>query len=327
MGALEQLAQSAKSGHSVGGYTFIDADTLSNGDGQLFRLQGYDAPEISRFDEAGAPLQTGSKTHIGTAGGGMATGVIPNLAQQQGFTNPVPLFNEDGSPQMDATGSRQMIELHDDAGRNFSTELLKAGVLDPTKYTSQADLEAIEVAKLYGDQADGFGEAAALIAGAVEDETYRPIEFRQAALSEADIAAGYGTTNLSFRQTDRSIRNQAYNPMSDSWSQGLIGAKEGAYGFLEIMGDVTGAEMLTDIGEAGVSRARHEQDAFAAVLTDWQDVRGISSGVEYLVNNAAMSLPYMITAAGAAVAGTAAAPVVGTVGALAIGVSVPSAIL
>ena len=325
MGALEQLRQSAQGGHGVGGYTFIDADTLSK-DGQLFRIQGYDAPEISRFTDTGAPLQTGSKTHIGTAGGGMATGVIPNLAQQQGFTNPVPLFNADGSPQMDATGSRQMIELHDDAGRNFTAELLKAGVLDPTKYTSQDDMEAIEVAKLFGDQADGFGEAAELVTGAIRDETTRPTEFRQSALSEADVAAGYCSTNLNFRQTDRSIRNQAYNPMSDAWSQGWIGAKEGAYGFLEIMGDATGEEMLTDIGEAGVSRARHQQDAYAEILTDWKDVRGISSGVEFLVNNAAMSLPYMITSAGAAVAGAAAAPVVGTAGALAIGVSVPSAV-
>ena len=108
---------------------------------------------------------------------------------------------------------------------------------------------------------------------------------------------------LHFRQRDRSIRNQAYNPMSDAWSQGWIGAKEGAYGFLEVMGDATGGEMLTDIGEAGVSRARHQQDAYAEILTDWKDVRGISSGVEFLVNNAAMSLPYMITSAGAAVAG------------------------
>ena len=325
MGALEQLAQSAEGGHSVGGYTFIDADTLSK-NGQLYRIQGYDAPEISRFTETGAPLQTGSKTHVGTAGGGMATAVIPNLAQQQGYTNPVPLFNADGSPQMDATGSRQMIELHDDAGRNFTTELLKSGVLEPTGFTSSDDLEAIAVAKLFGEQSEGFGEAADLIADSIESETLRPIEFRQAAADEAAYAAGYGTADLAFRKTDRSIRNQAYNPMSDAWSQGWIGAKEGAYGFLEVMGDATGSEMLTDIGEAGVSRARHQQDAYAEILTDWKDVRGITSGVEFMVNNAAMSLPYMITSAGAAVAGAAAAPVVGTAGALAIGVSVPSAV-
>ena len=325
MSAFEQLARSAQGGHSVGGYTFIDADTLSK-DGQLYRIQGYDAPEISRFTETGEVLQTGSKTHYGTAGGGMASAVIPGLAQKQGFTNPVPLFNKDGSPQMDATGTRQMIELHDDAGRNFTTELLKSGVLEPTKYTSNDDMQAIEVAKLFGEQSDGFGEAADLIADSIESETLRPIEFRQAASDEAAYAAGYGTADLAFRKKDRSIRNQAYNPMSDSWEQGWIGAKEGAYGFLEIMGDVTDSEMLTDIGEAGVSRARFQQADYAEVLTDWKDVNGIKKGTEFLVNNAAMSLPYMITTAAATVAGAVAAPVVGTAGALAIGVSVPSAV-
>lgn len=325
MNALEQLALSAKSGHGVGGYTFIDADTLEK-DGQLYRIQGYDAPEITRFTETGELLQTGSKTHTGTAGGGMATAVIPALAQKQGFTNPVPLFNKNGSPQMDATGNRQMIDLQNENGQSFTTELLKAGVLEPGLYTSQDDMQAIEVAKLYGQSAEGFGDAAEQVVNSIVNESTRPMEFREAALNEADVAAGYGTTNLSFRQTDRSIRNQANNPLSDSWEQGWIGAKEGAYGFLEILGDVTETDMLTDVGEAGVARARHQQEAYAEVLTDWKDVRGISSGAEFLANNAAMSLPYMLTTIGATLAGAAAAPVVGSAGALAIGVSAPSAV-
>ena len=58
MSALDRLAQ-AGSTNSVGKYTFIDADTLRDPESdKTYRLQGYDAPEISSFSKEGKQYKT-----------------------------------------------------------------------------------------------------------------------------------------------------------------------------------------------------------------------------------------------------------------------------
>ena len=293
MNALERLAQAGNT-NSVGTYTFIDADTIRDADGTSYRLQGYDAPEVSGFK--------GGNWKAGTAGGADATRIITTLAEERGFNNVVKLTGPDGKPMVDPNG-RQIVELHDSAGRNFTTELLKSGALDPGQYATQESLDAIEVSKLFGtyrDENTEFGKAAGQIQDAIADESIYQTQFKQQALDESMVAAGLGTKAVSFRKSDRTIDNRSLNPMSDAWDQGWIGAKEGYYGFLELLGQSTDTQYLTDIGEAGIARARVQQDEYAQILTDWKDVDGIRSGLEYLSNNTAMSMPYMITTAAAA---------------------------
>ena len=312
MSALDRLAQ-AGSTNSVGKYTFIDADTLRDPESdKTYRLQGYDAPEISSFSKEGKQYKTA------TAGASTATSEITRLAEDQGYTTLVP------TGKFDPNG-REIVELHDKTGRNFTTELLKSGALDPGKYTKQSDLDAIDVARAFGNNNDAFSDAAVKVQDAIESETDRNRafneRFKQAATSEAAYAENKGTAALSFRQTDRDLRNNSLNPLSDAWDMGWIGAKEGAYGFLELLGESTDQEWLTDIGDAGVARARTQQQEYAKVLTDWKDVKGITSGLQFIQNNAAMSLPYMAITAGSAVAGSFAAPVVGTAGAIGLGIT------
>ena len=210
MNALERLAQAGNT-NSVGKYTFIDADTIRDPETRKkYRLQGYDAPEIAGFK------------------GGGWTGVqlvrlmlpeITTLAESQASP-------PGASGKFDPNG-REIVELHDAEGRNFTTELLKSGALDPGKYTAQSDLDAIDVARAFGNNNDAFSTAAGKIQTAIEDETLRDVQFKQGALSEAAYAVGQGTSALSFRQTDRDLRNNSLNPLSDAWDQGWIGAKEG----------------------------------------------------------------------------------------------------
>ena len=314
MNALERLAQAGT--NSVGQYSFIDADTIRDPDGTSYRLQGYDAPEVAGFK--------GGEFKGGTAGAADATRTITNLAESQGFTNLVK------SGQFDPNG-REIVELHDENGRNFTTELLKSGALSAGEYTSQDDVDAINVAKVFGHQGEGadeFAIAATQVQDAIDEESIYNTQFKQAAINEAQYGANPEafTSALEFRKNDRSIRNQSYNPLSDSWDQGWIGAKEGAFGFLELLGESTDSEWFTDIGEAGIARARSQQEEYGSVLTDWKDVNGIKSGVSFLANNAAMSLPYMITTAGAAAAGTLAAPFVGTAVAVGGAIAAPATI-
>ena len=312
MSALERLAQ-AGSTNSVGKYTFIDADTLRDPEtDESFRLQGYDAPEISSFSKSGQQYKTA------TAGAATATTEITRLAEEQGYTNLVK------TGKFDPNG-REIVELHDGTGRNFTTELLKSGALKAGKYTKQSDLDAIDVARAFGNNNDAFDEAAVKVQDAITDETDRDLafnqRFKQAALSEAHYAAGGGTADQAFRRSDRDLRNNSLNPLSDAWDMGWIGAKEGAYGFLELLGESTDSDYLKDIGTAGITRARGQQEEYAKVLTDWKDVKGITSGLQYIQNNAAMSLPYMAITAGSAVAGTLAAPVVGTAAGVGLGIT------
>ena len=318
MNALERLAKAGT--NSVGQYSFIDADTIRDVDGTSYRLQGYDAPEIAGFK--------GGKWKAGTAGAADATRSITTLAESQGFTNLVKLKDADGNPLMDPNG-RPVVELHNDRGDNFTTKLLQSGALAPGQYTSQEDLDAIDVAKIFGDQSAGsdeFGKAASEVQQAVANETNYETQFKQAALNEAAYAQGYGTAALSFRKTDRSLRNQAYNPMSDAWEQGWIGVKEGAYGMLSLIGDTTGSQWVEDVGEAGVARAQAQTQEYGEILTSYKDVNGFKTAMQYVGNNLALSLPYMVTTAGAAAAGTLAAPIIGTAGAIGIGVGAPATV-
>ena len=306
MNALERLAAAGKT-NSVGTHTFIDADTIRNPDGgPNFRLQGYDAPEVAGFK--GKPGE--QQWHAGTAGAADATREITALAETQGYNNLVKLLDDNGNPVLDPHG-RQIVELHDADGRNFTTELLKSGALEAGTYVSQDDLDAIDAAKAFGNNNDAFSTAAEKVQGAIEKETWRDIQFRQQAINERQYAGGGGTSALSFKHNDRSLSNVSNQQAWDAWEQGLIGAKEGYYGFLELLGDTAGLDELQDIGEAGIARAQSQQAEYAEILTDWRDVKGFDSGVKFIANNALMSLPYMIASAGSVAAGTVAAPFVG----------------
>ena len=114
MGALDKLFQNSGT-NSVGQYSFIDADTLRDPDGKTsYRLQGYDAPEVAGLK--------GGEFKGSTAGAADATRIITNLAQEQGFHNLVK------TGKVDPNG-REVVELHDANGRNFTTELLKSGAM------------------------------------------------------------------------------------------------------------------------------------------------------------------------------------------------------
>ena len=89
-----------------------------------------------------------------------------------------------GSGKFDPNG-REIVELHDAEGRNFTTELLKSGALKAGKYTEQDDLDAIDVARAFGNNNDAFSTAAEKVQTAIEDGSLRDIQFRQGALSEA----------------------------------------------------------------------------------------------------------------------------------------------
>ena len=289
MSALDQLFAS-QGKNSVGRYSFVDADTLRDPDdpSKTYRLQGYDAPEVAGFK--------GGNFKGSTAGAADSTRVITNLAQEQGFHNLVK------TGKVDPNG-REIVELHDSNGRNFTTELLKSGALDPGKYVEQDDLDAIAVADLFRDQTDpdsAFGKAGKEVSDAIKRESQYPVQFKQAAISEALYNPALNTSAIQFRDHDRTIDNVSLNPLTDSWNQGWTGVTEAAFGVVDLIGDTAGWEGWQDVGQAGVERARGRLSEYGKTITDYKEVDGFSSAIQYLGNNVALSLPYMAITTGAA---------------------------
>jgi len=292
------------------GVSFIDADTLVE-NGEKLRLQGFDAPEISKW---GAD---GEQYDAATAGGWQANKRIQALAKDQGFTNIV------RTGKVDPNG-RPIVELHNDRGENFTTRLLQSGALQSNRYTSQEDIDAMKVADIFRDQASQgeqeWFEAGSDIAAAIEADTEGKLQFKRRALNELEFsskftdefgiersASDFLTSDVMFRKSDRDIRNNANNPFSEAWDSGLMGVQEAAYGFLNLLGEELGNEEWADIGDAGVARAQARIGESAAFITDYKEVEDFDSAIEFLGTNLAMSIPYM----GITIAGAAAAPLTG----------------
>lgn len=332
MGEFDDLFTQSYDLAGSDGHTFADGDTLLNREGQLLRIEGLEAAEIAK--------KTGLGIQPGTAGGAAATTTIMNLANQQGFKNVIYLTNPDGSPKMDATGTRQMVRLQDDQGRDFTVEATKTGVNQVGKYSSQNEVLAASLAEAEDklDQPLTDWEKGALsIQQATNAEMMREQEFKDTALNERMLArlnaeqqpgesaaayaarrkeaARYVDTNVQVRHLDRNLQNQALNPLSESFDVGLTGLAESMYGVAEMAGETTGWDWAQQIGEQGIARQRAylqqmpqlklsalkpTVDKDGNVTGNEWDIDGIGEFFEYLGNNAAVSLPYMAASMGGA---------------------------
>ena len=286
-------------------YYFLDADTVAskvdtddNGNPLKYRLQGIDAPEVAKYFGA-------DSVKPGTAGSNKANLALMNLAKSQGFTNVIK------TGKFDSIG-RELIDLQDETGRSWEKTLLRAGVVDPTKYTSNEAMKAYRVAQAIGTE--GLGEdwdtARNAVAKAIYDETLYETQLKEQAINETQLAYGgnyFAPGSVKFRHYDRDLENKAISPFATAWDVGLTGAIEGLYGAVEMTGDMTGWDWAKNVGESGIYRARKEIARNPEIVTSYKDIDGFfgrEGFLQYVANNAAISIPYMATT----MAGTLAAP-------------------
>ena len=249
MGDFDTLFTETNELAGSGGFTFADGDTLRSSEGNLLRIEGLEAAEIAHM--------TGLGVDPGTAGGAAATRTFKNLANKFGFKNVVYLTNADGTPKMDATGTRQMIRLQDDLGRDFTTEATKHGVNQLGKYSTENEILTAQLgmadrsAQLDAPLTD-WEKGALTIEQATNAEMRRDQEFKQVALNEqalaqlnaprmpGESAAAYADrrqrasrfvdTSVQIRNLDRTLDNKAVSPLSESFDVGLTGLAESMYG-------------------------------------------------------------------------------------------------
>ena len=310
MAILDTINQQA-GGTGLGGtdYTFIDADTIQDAEGNSFRLEGFDAPEVEKWIK--------DRYQAGESGGIEATETISALANKFGYNNVKPVLNPDGTPKIGKFG-RPIIDLVNNEGQSFKSKILESGMLGPSRYTNEIDTLTSELGQLRREQEalagtqtdDDWSRGADYVQNAMNDIYRQNDVFRQTALDEQQLAAAraggfgdfYARDNVQVRNYDRDINNNSLNPFSDSWEQGWIGVKESSFGMLNMLGETTGSEWLEDLGEAGVERARTQIQDYGTTLTDWNDIKDIGTTFEYLSNNMALSLPYMAISLGGALA-------------------------
>ena len=96
------------------------------------------------------------------------------------------------------------------------------------------------------------------------------------------------------------VTGRANNPMTVAWETGWNSVAESAYALADMLGEKTDWEAAENFGEAGMERARTRMGENGKIITDYKDVDGFLTAVEFLGTNAAMSLPYMAASGGAA---------------------------
>jgi hypothetical protein len=277
-------------------FAFYDADTLYDGEGQGYRLQGINALETDKIGKSGE------------VGGDLTTEQAVKLANELGFTNVVKLGRKD------STGSREMVDLRDAQGRSFSTMAAASGLaqpmagFDPGGMLSNAQRYR-RAAKTTDDyQLDEFDKAAAILDQHLEENNAKTYHFKQMknlpGQSAPWLAKGVSAVEVAGIDTDT---GESLTPLGTAWDTAINGMIDAGYGIADMVGDRMGVEGLEKWGEAGSEAARYRIAQEGKILVDWQDVDGFGDAMSYLSNNLAMSLPYMGMSIGAALA----APVTG----------------
>ena len=299
--------------------TWLDADTIRDpAYDKDIRLKGVNAPETYKGWKAGE------------VGGHMSTEQVRRLANELGFTEVV----TDG--KLDATGNRLEGDLRNPkTGRLFSQELTRSGVLDihHDYDPGQQRLQSREYAAWLGEyQGTEWEQAKIMIDEAIDNESRYQQQFKQAQAYSGEIGnlermlenpdlspedrdalqrrlgtlSEFAKAEVQLMDRDQ-ISGAANNPWSDSWDVALLGVGEAMFGVANMLGESTGWEGAEEWGAQGVARAQAKIGDHAWAVRDWKDVEDLGSAVDFVANNAIMSLPYM----GISMAGALASPFTG----------------
>jgi len=269
--------------------TLIDSDTLhDNKTGRRIRIMGFDGLETSSLikNDDGE-----FETKHGEIGGNMNTEVVADVINKGGFNRII------YSGKQDDYG-RDLASIQNDAGEDLSETLYKEGLAKLDTFTSEKNAtlyrEGEMYRRLFGDQRSLFQEQRDAYTDAIEQG--RP-EYKSLAIDESEyipeIHAG-----VQFRDPNRTLENKPKGLLSGMGFAGGLGwdgIREGFWGYLDAIGQTTDIELIENIGEQGVMRARSAIADTPDLLLNYDEVDNLYNGFQYVLNNAAMSAPYMVT--------------------------------
>jgi polyhydroxyalkanoate synthesis regulator phasin len=288
----------------------IDADTYEttvNGQLTRVRLPGIDAVETQHGIGGGRDYK-----------GKEINDKIINLYKKRGFINPIV------SEQLDETESRFIGDLQDDKGNTATDYLLYNQLVTPTIHATPEQVNTYVVGSL--------DRAMRKISGKItpEDELANNVfesigaqgfRVKPLALTEEEFAAAAEEApgfyrGVALRDYDRTIMNEAASTMATGLRMGTLGIAEGAYGALELFGDIFNADGLSKYGKAHGERIRRELEDLPYLKNqsafdedgNW-NLHGIGETANFIYSNMMASAPYLAMSVTAALAG--AIPLIG----------------
>jgi len=312
-------------------YRWVDADTFTDGE-ESYRIQGYNAPEKSkviRDDEGKLRFKTGQ------AGGEEVQNVVEQMVSAGNFNDIEDLGITDSF-------GRKRVRLRNSEGQDLTNELYASGAIDVNRFTDEEGLRADQRGRFLRE-INAKQEYDGIIGEELSEIQNQPIRFKDTALNEQEylngvvetiaMQQGLDLTNeedrriamnyafdanydmrsipfsgIDFRAQDRTKEGVAYNQTAEAWNQGWAGMGVGLAGFAELAGVGIGSEVIETWGRNKVESAKADLlDAPVIRNLDYRDVDSVWDGLDFMMNNVAMSAPYMTTLVG----GTLLAPVTG----------------
>jgi len=269
----------------------IDGDTEVDILGRSQRHAGINAREEASVKEDKYGEEYFSPTEVGAI---EQTRAMQQLIEEGGF------IYKERTGNYDKYG-REIIERYNEKGDRLSEVAIASGIMLPNLFTDQDSLDALNAAELnraLGLQGTAFDDLGRNVQDVMFDYG---VGFKDDALDEStyDPALHSG---VMFRDHSRTLDNEAkgvWGQVGTAWDQGWLGVKEGFYGYLDAIGETTDIEMIENIGDQGVLRARDQMRTAPEVILDYREIDSIGNAFQYLLNNAAMAAPYMVTTFGA----------------------------
>jgi len=285
--------------------TLIDSDTLHNNrTGERTRLPGFDGLETSKLiknDDGTFEFQHGE------IGGDLNTQVVADVIDQGGFNTLINTGETD-------VYNRNLDPLRNDKGEMLSDVLFKEGLAKLDKFSSEKNVtlkrEGEIYRRLFGDQDNLFADQRKAMS---KEEEAQGLRFKRLALDESEFDKNFHS-GVQFRDEERTIDNKPKGLLSGgayAFGTGWDGIKEGAFGYLEAIGEMSEIELFENLGAQGGMRARSQIANTPDLLLNYDEVDGLYSGFQYVINNAAMSAPYMVTSFAALAAAIPASALIG----------------
>lgn len=322
---LEQLMAGGPQSTRVGesGYRFIDGDTIVNDEGHSIRFDGINTPEIQHqrdvySDDRKVPDTSGSTSFAELA----------DLASKKGFTQVV----DNGTT--DAYDRSLGDLMNPETGQLWTMYLAEHNLADINKFSPERHQMAFlkGVSNRTSGLIDEDAESARSAITEANLGDHAPADgFKYNALDEREYAKDPSAySGVAIRSLDRNLNNEAYDQWSTSFDTALISMTESYHGFRQAIGQMTENENLELGGRLGAEAARYRMRLNPTTTVSLDQIDGVGDFVDWIGNNAAMSIPYMATTFGSAAAGgvvgTALGGPVGTAVGIGAGLMGPSAI-
>ncbi len=276
----------------------VDGDTTRGADGQLYRIEGLTAPEVTKAD-----WTKGVGEKVGEQGGQEASYNLWKVLTDGKFDTFTSSYDQEYGG---GAGKRKVVNVGNAKGQNAKDVIYEAGLADITDQTDQAGVNAKRDGELERSLF-GTGSETEQQFGALRDNKPNiPLVFKGLALNEQYFDPDY-YSGVEFRDNNVELYDEkkgrggfTKSPINTAWNAGWINTQADIGGALDALGVAVGSEWLQGVGqEQRIKAGTKLAEVPALKVQQLQDIAGdgfvdtLGNVVEWVGVNTTMSLPYM----------------------------------